>query len=297
MKKYGLLTYDTPAPNLGDEIQSLAAKQFLPRVDYYIDRDRMSSFKEKEIVHVIMNGWFKYNSGDWPPPANINPLFISFSITSFQNAHLNLANAKWKSYYEKYEPIGCRDYYTLELLKNIGVKTYFSGCLTLTFRNKSRERNNKIYFVDPFANSWRYNFPKPGDETFPDDIWKKFPRHIRNNGIFLTHAITEKDPDLRLQKAQQLIDTYSEAKLVVTSRLHCALPCLALGTPVVFIYDKDILGSRSGGLLDFIKHYSLEGMRNNNFDINWDNPESKLADFSDIADNLRKKCREFVENA
>ena len=34
--KYALLSYDTE--NIGDEIQSLAAKRFLPRVDLLLNR-------------------------------------------------------------------------------------------------------------------------------------------------------------------------------------------------------------------------------------------------------------------
>ena len=36
--KYALYKYSTE--NIGDEIQSIAARRFLPQVDYYIDRDR-----------------------------------------------------------------------------------------------------------------------------------------------------------------------------------------------------------------------------------------------------------------
>ena len=38
--KYGLLTYDENERffNVGDNIQSLAAKQFLPKVDEFINR-------------------------------------------------------------------------------------------------------------------------------------------------------------------------------------------------------------------------------------------------------------------
>jgi hypothetical protein len=34
--------------------------------------------------------------------------------------------------FKKYEPIGCRDEKTVVKLKALGVKAYFSGCLTTT---------------------------------------------------------------------------------------------------------------------------------------------------------------------
>ena len=38
----------------------------------------------------------------------------------------------------------------------------------------------------------------------------------------------------RFNIAKKLLDKYSKAKLVITSRLHGALPCLALNTPFIF---------------------------------------------------------------
>ena len=57
--KYALYKYSTE--NVGDEIQSIAARRFLPRVDYYIDRDRIGEWKNKnqdETVKLItrLNG-------------------------------------------------------------------------------------------------------------------------------------------------------------------------------------------------------------------------------------------------
>ncbi len=65
---FGLLTYpDTD--NLGDEIQSLAARRFLPRVDYLIDRERIdeSPALPAENVFTILNGWHCWEPMRWPP--------------------------------------------------------------------------------------------------------------------------------------------------------------------------------------------------------------------------------------
>jgi hypothetical protein len=40
----------------------------------------------------------------------------------------------------------------------------------------------------------------------------------------------------RWQRALERLKLYSEASLVITSRLHCALPCVAFGTPVLFLH-------------------------------------------------------------
>ena len=54
----------------------------------------------------------------------------------------------------------------------------------------------------------------------------------------------------RFQLAKKLLDKYARAKLVITKRLHGALPCLAFNTPVILInkrYDND----RFKGLYEF----------------------------------------------
>ena len=56
--------------------------------------------------------------------------------------------------------------------------------------------------------------------------------------------------------AKSYLRKYATAKLVVTSRIHCALPCLALGTPVLFLMegltDEEQHMSRFRGVLDHI---------------------------------------------
>ena len=107
--KYGLLNYSC-SYNVGDQVQSLAAKQFLPQVDYYVDRDNLQeAAKIGEEIKVIMNGWFMSKPENWPPPENIIPLFISFHITTKNNSVTVLTSPKSIAYLKKHEPIGCRD--------------------------------------------------------------------------------------------------------------------------------------------------------------------------------------------
>jgi hypothetical protein len=56
----------------------------------------------------------------------------------------------------------------------------------------------------------------------------------------------------KLDYAESLVRKYSEAACVITSRIHCALPCLGLETPVVFVElkgDSDYSTDRFGGLI------------------------------------------------
>jgi Polysaccharide pyruvyl transferase. len=144
MVKYGLLTYRTE--NIGDEIQSIAARQFLPRVDIYVERDSLNKVVSDEKIKLIINGWFTHKPENWPPSPDIEPLFISFHITP--SAAQQLSSPQSIKYFKQHEPIGCRDYYTVNLLKKEGVDAYFSGCLTLTLQNTIKKRTNKILLVD-----------------------------------------------------------------------------------------------------------------------------------------------------
>ena len=48
--------YNPPNCNIGDYIQSLAALQFLPRINGFIDRDQLGTCDRK--LRMIMNAWY-----------------------------------------------------------------------------------------------------------------------------------------------------------------------------------------------------------------------------------------------
>ena len=66
--KFGLLV-EQDTRNIGDDIQAYAAKRFLPRIDYYVDRNHIDEFvpAKDEIVATIINGWFLQYTLNWPP--------------------------------------------------------------------------------------------------------------------------------------------------------------------------------------------------------------------------------------
>ncbi|MEL7237630.1 MAG: polysaccharide pyruvyl transferase family protein, partial [Planctomycetota bacterium] len=128
MPRFGLLTYDTP--NVGDDVQSLAARQYLPQVDLLINRDRSQAVKDEGDVHAIMNGWWLDPQGQWPPPPNVKPLWVAFHAV--KHATEKLTSPESIAYLKQHGPIGCRDKKTEDLLKQHGVDAYYSGCLTLT---------------------------------------------------------------------------------------------------------------------------------------------------------------------
>lgn len=135
--------------NIGDYIQAVAAEQFFDHIDTYVERERLDEYKG-EPIKMIMNGWYMHEPKHWPPAQNINPLFVAFHVNSLAKDSLLAPGSI--NYLKKYEPIGCRDLGTVDLLKSKGIDAYFSACMTLTlgYKYKTDKNSGKCYFVDPY---------------------------------------------------------------------------------------------------------------------------------------------------
>lgn len=319
---YGLLTYAENKRffNVGDYIQSLAARQFLPQVDAYLNREALGEYAG-EPLKLIMNGWFTHNAARWVPSPVIAPLFISFHVNN--TAAPAMLDERGVAYLKAHQPIGCRDRFTVEVLKAKGIEAYFSGCLTLTldsWRVPESERGDVVYIVDPL-----YGYPTWKKATY--DI-RRFLGSVRSGDLFkvgrrarhlerlidrsmLDGAVhVEQEPPANMysdaQKfamAEDLLHKYARARLVITSRIHCALPCLALGTPVVFIngFTNFVDSCRFDGILDlfnrididsgtgaFIANFPLDGK------LRADMSVTNLDRHRDLAEAMKATCRRFV---
>jgi hypothetical protein len=320
--KYGLFTYDENKKffNVGDNIQSLAAKQFLPQVDTFINREHLADYKGDK-MKVIMNGWFTHNYNNWLPSADIEPLFISFHVNN--TAAPYMLSEKAVAYLKTHEPIGCRDEFTVETLKAKGINAYFSGCLTLTldsYKVDDTLRGDDIYIVDPL-----YSYPTWEKVTYD---WKRVIRSIQNGDFFKTgkqqqHLRKFIDEELlktakfinqeppantytdaqKFAMAEDLLHKYAKAKLVITSRIHCALPCLALGTPVIFVngFDSFVDSCRFEGILELFNRIDIDTNTGNftaNFPlahkIDQNTKVQNLGKHHAIAEPMKKTCSDFI---
>lgn len=246
--------------NIGDYIQTVACinimrkvynkkhgtgygiNEFIDRVEennlkglnfVIIPRDNISSANIKEPVWIVMNGYFMISTNfgdvcsegrqpiyDWNVPNNFRPLFTSFHIS--EQIYPIVFQLDKIRHLKNHEPIGCRDYGTMELLRKNGIKSYFSGCLTLTLDLFGHKAEDGVRLIDV-----------DGDDG------------IRMTNVFNTNLSSF---DL-YRKAVEVLRLYSRAEKVTTSRLHAFLPCLAMGVPVEFIpeNENDI---RFGGLME-----------------------------------------------
>lgn len=290
MAAYALFKYHNSG-NIGDEIQSLAARQFLPRVDAFIDRDNFGETKLNEKTKVIANGWYTHRPDLWPPRTSlVHPLFVSMHIAP--SARAAFSTTESIDYLKRYEPIGCRDLSTQVFLNEIGVRAYYSGCLTLTLKRRSAKPTERIVICEPGIDIRPLIPPSLRTQVvFVQHLynaWLRSQRRIENwTGLSFVKS--------RLVLAEKLLNLYAGARFVVTGRLHCALPCVAMGVPVLYlIRSRD--DPRFGGLLDVVNHQLRSNVLAKPSLINWMEPEPNPNRHLSLRKNLEDLCRKFVED-
>lgn len=247
--RHALLTY-TRTRNVGDPVQSIAAWQHLPTVDDFADREFLSEFNPQEQTKLILNGWFCHRPWGFWINRNVEPLPISFHINpNARGSYSGKAftdtisqSPQLQDLFKRIGPIGARDVATAEFLESLGIETYLSGCLTLTLqRDETAARGETVILADVAT-------------PVEDHVHKITRRPITKVGHVLEKFAT---PHSSFAHAERLLDLYQSAHLVLTSRLHVALPCLALGTPVLLL-RRDFSDPRFEGLSTLTNRFTYD---------------------------------------
>ncbi|MGU9978030.1 MAG: polysaccharide pyruvyl transferase family protein, partial [Candidatus Oxydemutatoraceae bacterium WSBS_2016_MAG_OTU14] len=207
--------------NLGDEIQTIAATRLIRELGFefggVVDRNTINT---DERINLLCNGFFDIDCLHNLFKDNINPIFSNIHIARKDN---NL-KAELIEQFKKHEPIGCRDRDTMQFLQSKGIKCFFNYCLTLTFPRREKDpENDRIFIVEL------------------DKIMGRAKHYSQKNVTPLSHTFpSEYSHTLRMLLAQEFLDFYkNQADLIITSRLHCALPCIAMGIPVIYFAAKE----------------------------------------------------------
>jgi hypothetical protein len=278
--------------NIGDDIQSIAVKRFLPTNSVSIDREHVNGFTSDTKINAVISGWFMHDKNykwgflkplpiiSWPISSMIKPFFISihftptFLQTVFADQHID--------YLRQHAPIGARDFFTLTELQKRNIPSYFSGCLTLTLDNPYKERNNIIYLVDVDQKCEKYIKSK-----------------VKSPVVSLSHQeehILYLSLEERFQYAEEILELYRKAKCVITTRLHASMPCLAFKTPVLVIHQGSVKSPRFGGLTDHTRSCSIEELCDGKIDYNFDNPPENPTSYIPIRENLIKIMTKWVQD-
>ena len=145
-----------------------------------------------------------------------------------------------------------------------------------------------------------------------------FSEHLLLNADYLSNIIPWKDlsdgrdVDVQLMEcADKLLKEYEKYPLVITSRIHCALPCTAMGTPVIFINDKigrctmgglNMGDGRFDGLLDFFnvidcdKRWRMTPRQWAAERITEESIVPVKKNWHSYAQNLAEQCERFASN-
>lgn len=183
-----------------------------------------------------------------------------------------LEEKKWEhisgtfDFFKSHEPVGCRDDVALTTMREHGIQAYLGGCLSLTIPRRDKNiKGSTVFLVD-----------------IPRKLLNYIPEDIRKNSEIVTHyrylEKTECTPENCINLArQQYLRYQKDARLVVTSRLHAALPCLAMGIPVILVRDYGAFTfSWVEKLIPFYKRKDYDK-------INW---YPAPAEFEDLKKNL-----------
>ncbi|MEE0901862.1 MAG: hypothetical protein UIB31_04970, partial [Methanobrevibacter sp.] len=139
-----------------------------------------------------------------------------------------------------------------------------------------KERTNKrIYVIN---------------QDFLPSFEKAFPGSIPKSLYNFTSYYNAQD---KFFIAENILRLYENAGCVITDRLHCALPCLALETPVLLFNSRPKQERFDGlnnlllqsNLNDYLKNYNI-------FDV--DNPPENSKEYLKIREKLIEKCKSFT---
>ena len=234
--RLAVLSYDTQSRNLGDEVQSIAAARLLPRLDLTIPRYHLRDFSSDEQCLLVMNGYFDKNrTPQFPPAECITPLYMSFHIAADSKEYFTTSECI--AHFRKHAPIGCRDRGTADILRQAGVDAFYNKCLTLTLaKREPSSATQGIVLCDVFPH-----------RAMSIAHFRRLVNQEKKSVKIVSHfhGIDFLGAEVKMSLAEELLSVYEKSELVVTSRMHCALPCVAMGVPVLYFgtseYRTDVL--------------------------------------------------------
>ncbi len=232
--------------NLGDDIQSLAVVEMLKQLSVkenqidYIVRSEMGirNQKREKGIFIPATGGLAWNT--YPAkhdlPINDFNLRILYFGTRIPDGmfdvlrHYDAFIASMK----KYEPIGCRDVATRDFLRSLGIKAFFSKCVTIGFDERHPEiKGNKIFIIGIPG-----NLVETIISTIPDHLKARIQHLAQIVDFPRCGPMDDNDAKHTKRLAQERLDLLKrEAMLVISSHIHVVMPCAAMGIPVIF-YDK-----------------------------------------------------------
>ncbi len=150
-------------------------------------------------------------------------------------------------------------------MESLGVESYWSGCMTLTLQpEKYIKKQDFVLAID-----------------LPEEACQKLEKESKLPVIRLSVYTNHKymSDTRRMKLAKYYLYLYQSARLVVTTRLHATLPCLALGTSVLNIELPNFEPERFGSLRELANHMTLDEFMSGTGDYDINNPKENPTEF------------------
>ena len=130
-------------------------------------------------------------------------------------------------------PILCRDRFSADLLQKSGFNGQFWGCASMLIPRRGEEpANGRVYSIDleMFPTLTRY---------IPDSIKREMVELESQEPPPPPHREIDSWMAVQCQRMKEKIVVLRDtARLVITSRLHIALPCISMGIPVIKVSSQ-----------------------------------------------------------
>ena len=159
---------------IGDDVQLLAIENLYKYmgIDYNnvvrIPFNELATYDGDYVVLPVSFPLYAYSHDtaitQWSD--KIIPVFLGYAILTDELDEGEI------SYLKRFEPIGCRDKFSLDVLRKYNINAYLNGCMTATFPLRPENGNyKKVYCVDV-------------SEKLKDVI----PEDIKKDAIFTEHV-------------------------------------------------------------------------------------------------------------
>lgn len=256
--KTDLALYSYSSDNIGDDMQSLVLRRWLGyREDeiLFFDRDKHTFRGEHRFdeIQLLINGFI--GEGALPVPEmeefDMHPMFLAIHMAS-----VNHDNPGKLDQLRRFGPVGCRDRQALKECEANQVSAYFAGCPTILCQPADVTQDIDVLLVD--INPRRL-------PALPE---RRVIRYSSNMKVPIESTF-----ETRREMCLRRWELLSRSRLVVTSKLHAAMPALGMGRPVVFLREEIVCGGR---LTAFPENFPTYPERSR---FSWD-PEDHLVDIS-----------------
>lgn len=262
MKYANFSTLGRMSVNIGDYLQFIVTDYLysLMGVDenevVRISFDEVETYDGEAVILPFCYSFIYFvKSGKISISNKIKSVFLAVTLSTidqFMNLDEFFSDDDNRAYFLKHSPVGCRDEITYNIFVKYGIPAYIHGCMTAIFPKYSGSPGKKTLFIDA---------PKSLLPFIPDSLFDEYEFSTQQYYLDKSDCMNyRKIFEFVRSKYQYYRQT---AKLVVTSRLHVALPLTAFGIPVILAKDH------VDGRFSFIEAYLPIYSRENYGKINW----------------------------